>query len=592
MSILSRRPTGAEGTLGNPALHPFLEKEERGAVKAAGMTNCWSKVDLVSCFVLLLILVNLFNFWGVFCPIMMKSIYSDTLWPTSSLDADYLWFLTNICSLLGFMIFAKLANSTSRAFGLGASTFMCIIGLIITSEVNKIGEDGYALGTILFELGRSGVFIVAGVIVADCSDLSWRGLCFWILHCTVIVWIWLPNSMQVFVEHWKDPIKEWRLAILTMAISITTLSVPTVVVLLLYVRRAYHKGFYPESKRHNFCSFLGIWDNIRTCNHNFDFFGVLLWSVGLVAIIGSTLSLPTYSKMSKTRWISLGVGISTLGCFLVWELYLNRAFIFKEEIEGNEPEWQLPPNTSYNNTNQENVVALPALIDNTETECPNAGVILPVDFAAQRKGVAAKYQPLISPSLLKTGELTAACVIVACSGLCVIFGIMIVGNMPLEDPNMDVKWREKYPQVATTCAMLAGLVASLIILWCKRVKYISVVGMAMQLVGLLWMLAASVTKSKSAVLSFLYIPQIMLPVGYGLVEIPILISTHMACETRSDITIATALLLTIKAISFQAAEFFGQGIIFFYNPYPAFGIGGMHSYMDSTPVSPNKVGEV
>lgn len=59
--------------------------------------------------------------------------------------------------------------------------------------------ESFSAGTALFHLGRSGILLVSQVIVADTSDLSWRGIYLWGLEMSSILCVWSAPTVAKYI---------------------------------------------------------------------------------------------------------------------------------------------------------------------------------------------------------------------------------------------------------------------------------------------------------------------------------------------------------------------------------------------------------
>jgi hypothetical protein len=69
-------------------------------------------------------------------------------------------------------------------------------------------------------------------------------------------------------------------------------------------------------------------------------------------------------------------------------------------------------------------------------------------------------------------------------------------------------------------------------------------------------------------LDAMYLPQILLGIGYSMVDIPLLVSVQASCIKRSDVSIATALIMVCKEIAFPMATVVTNAIADQFGPLP------------------------
>lgn len=84
---------------------------------------------------------------------------------------------------------------------------LCLGGLAIVAT--STCELTYAVGVIMVESGKGGMFLVAMVVVSDSSDLRWRSLCMWSLHFTLSAWSYLSPHLENLISDRINISKTW-----------------------------------------------------------------------------------------------------------------------------------------------------------------------------------------------------------------------------------------------------------------------------------------------------------------------------------------------------------------------------------------------
>lgn len=94
---------------------------------------------------------------------------------------------------------AKLTNVYSRPCALFIAVIFAIGGVGISAFA--VTWESFCAGHALFHFGRSGALVVAQVIVADTSDLSWRGCFTWGLEFGSIFWVWSTPVVEKLITN-------------------------------------------------------------------------------------------------------------------------------------------------------------------------------------------------------------------------------------------------------------------------------------------------------------------------------------------------------------------------------------------------------
>jgi hypothetical protein len=70
----------------------------------------------------------------------------------------------------------------------------------------------------------------------------------------------------------------------------------------------------------------------------------------------------------------------------------------------------------------------------------------------------------------------------------------------------------------------------------------------------------------SRALDILSVPLILLGMGNGMVDIPLLVTAHASCSRRSDVAIATGLMMAAKGLAVQTGRAVCDALIGYYAP--------------------------
>lgn len=93
---------------------------------------------------------------------------------------------------------AKLTNAYSRPCALFVAIIFTIGGVALSALA--VTWESFCAGQALFHFGRSGALVVSQVIVADVSDLSWRGCLTWGLEVGLVFWTWTTPVVEKLIS--------------------------------------------------------------------------------------------------------------------------------------------------------------------------------------------------------------------------------------------------------------------------------------------------------------------------------------------------------------------------------------------------------
>lgn len=227
---------------------------------------------------------------------------------------------------------------------------MFAVGGIGTSAFAVTWET-FGAGHALFHFGRSGALVVAQVIVADTSDLGWRGAFTWGLEIGFIFWIWTkPVVERLVIEKlgWyesKFPTlmgscsfggldSLMLVSVLRRHVPIWIFfsfafpaAIPALIATYVFHRRASHWGFFPASRNIHHQAWWtpkGFWKRVKLFSVEYDCLGMLLWIIG-VGLLTTALSVSEKMQVGIGIWMMVLLLGGSLGIILlvIWEVWLN-----------------------------------------------------------------------------------------------------------------------------------------------------------------------------------------------------------------------------------------------------------------------------
>ncbi|KAH8146541.1 uncharacterized protein LAJ45_09487 [Morchella importuna] len=310
----------------NAAHHeePGESDEDIGTRKARAVSRNWKRTDLMACYICLVIPASYFSFGSTNSVLIINEALHDFAMRGEVRFYQYELALSmlDVSKIIGIIIFAKLTNTQSRPLALLVASLVACGGMGLAAFA--VTWESFSAGTALFHLGRSGILLVSQVIVADTSDLSWRGIYLWGLEMSSILWVWSAPTVAKYIVgkvEWNVPI--W----IFFSFSIPVM-IPPIVTTYIFYRRAKHGGFFPASNHvynHIWWSPKGLWRRLSLLSCELDLLGMFLWSLGM-GPLATTLS------MSEKMQIGIGMRVVALviaGCSFImllalWELWLNK----------------------------------------------------------------------------------------------------------------------------------------------------------------------------------------------------------------------------------------------------------------------------
>lgn len=239
---------------------------------------------------------------------------------------------------------AKLTNAYSRPCALFVAVIFTIGGIGLSAFA--VTWESFCAGHALFHFGRSGALVVAQVIVADTSDLSWRGCFTWGLEAGSVLWIWATPVVEKLITGtlgWCERIPFQPIVCVAYLILAGLFSrhvpiwiffsfafpaaIPPLIATYLFHRRAFRWGRFPARKnvhRRVWWSLGGFSNRLKLFSIEYDYLGVLLWIIG-VGLLTTALSLSEKMQAGIGVWMAVLLvgGSLTIVALVAWEVWLN-----------------------------------------------------------------------------------------------------------------------------------------------------------------------------------------------------------------------------------------------------------------------------
>ncbi|GAA5868058.1 hypothetical protein JCM8547_000791 [Rhodosporidiobolus lusitaniae] len=158
-------------TVDHPAPPSYTVATQAGVLKIESAQRVWGKNSRIALFV------------GIALASYIYSLDGTTTWQYQALATSSF----SLHSLLGAIgtaqaivlavtkpLFAKVSDVFGRAEAYSLCVFFYCLGYIIIAACKDIHT--YAAGAILYEFGYAGLQILIQIVIADCTNLKWRGL--------------------------------------------------------------------------------------------------------------------------------------------------------------------------------------------------------------------------------------------------------------------------------------------------------------------------------------------------------------------------------------------------------------------------------
>ncbi|KAI5818071.1 hypothetical protein BZA77DRAFT_308321 [Pyronema omphalodes] len=524
--------------------------DEFGAYQAAAMTRSWHRGELIFCYVILALLSNLICVHRAMHPIALKNGIHEVmkneiryLIEESHSEEDYytrefVWqphislLLMTITGILGYMIFARLCNVYSRPRCLFIGSLGCVGGLMMTASSEWLSS--YTIGAMITAFSSTGLQAVISIIVADITDLRHRTMFLWYLECTVWLWSGLSGWFQDMIK------RNWRDATWVYNGCVMLLTIPNLVAFYIYIRRAKRRGFVPLVLRKSYtCSIFNPRTMATKVAELFsinDICGILTWSISVLSI-ASSACVSSWTMLGEIRGFFLASGIAFLIFFVAWEAYLHvynqRMIQLESHVDSDIPHSNTPiavlsiRNNAPSKELDDIAEKIARRLKNRDHECKTEGIMFPI-------------------SLFLGGDLV---LLLLCVGLESFSGPLnswILHGTPAA--LIKIKWQHMYFTVHELAYSFGGLVAAITIVRVKRLKYVIIIALFIQLISAL--IAISTYLSNGIAYDDVYLPQILHGIGSGMCQTPLLVTVHVSCITRANIATATGLTMSIRMLSY------------------------------------------
>lgn len=212
--------------------------------------------------------------------------------------------------------FARLSDIFGRLQLFLLAVVFYIVGTVIQSQAYDIQR--FAGGSVLYQVGYTGVILILQLILADHSNLNWRLFCSFIPALPFIINTWISGNVTaaVGVEHWSWGIGMWAF--------IFPLSCIPLVACLLHIRFLAGKTPEWETLRHEQRALVRkSWaEYLVDIFWKIDLIG-LIWIVlvfGLI-LVPFTIAGGVHSQWQKAKIIvPLVLGFVCIPFFVIWEV--------------------------------------------------------------------------------------------------------------------------------------------------------------------------------------------------------------------------------------------------------------------------------
>lgn len=209
---------------------------------------------------------------------------------------------------------ARIADVFGRFELVAIAMILYLIGTTIESTATSI--EVFSVGTVLYQLGYTGIVLLVEIIVADITSMRSRVFFSYLPATPYLINTWISgNITQAVLEK-----TGWRWGIGMWCIIYSVCSIPLLWTLFYTSRRAQKSGAladHPSAFRS-----LGFRRLSTNLFHQLDAIGIML----MIAIFGFILAPLTIAGGAESRWKSpsiiapLGFGLMCIPVFIVWEI--------------------------------------------------------------------------------------------------------------------------------------------------------------------------------------------------------------------------------------------------------------------------------
>lgn len=233
---------------------------------------------------------------------------------TSSFSRHSMISSVNIASLIiGSVIQpfqAKFSDITSRPFCFALSLAFYTMGVIVAAASSTIGA--YVVGSVCSAVGSNGISFVRDIIVADITDLKWRGLVNALMTSPYIITVWFSGLIVDAILK-----RNWRWGYGMFAIIMPAVVIPAVLVLFHFEHQA--QKLVPKVVKPKKTLLQIVWESAI----QIDALGLVLMGFGWSLLL-LPFSLQPYAKggWSNPSLIAmLVVGPVLLLTFAIYEIF-------------------------------------------------------------------------------------------------------------------------------------------------------------------------------------------------------------------------------------------------------------------------------
>ncbi|KAI5837234.1 hypothetical protein DFP73DRAFT_620024 [Morchella snyderi] len=545
---------------------PGESDEDIGTRKARAVSRSWKRTDLMTCYICLVILVSYFSFGSTNSVLIITEAIHDFAMRGDVRFYQYELVLSmlEVSKTIGIIVFAKLTSAHSRPLALLIAVLFASGGAGLAAFA--VTWESFSAGITLSHLGSSAALLVSQVIIADNSDLSWRGIYLWGLEMSTILWVWSkPTVAKAIVGkvQWNVPL--W----IFFSFSIPAM-IPCIVTTYIVYRRAEQGGFSPTSNHvyNNICrSPKGFWRSIGLLGCELDIVGMFLWYLGM-GLLSAMLSVSVEMQTGMGMWVPAVVTFGSLCIMLLvlWEVWLNKGLKTTHKAPR---QAQRAPRVTWGALPGERVMMMgPAVpVGYNSISMEQAAAELSVRIVeSQNQGklktwrkfynsFGEKCQPLFRERLLTTFT-SVGCMV----GFLASFA-MKIGSWSLWDrlETLPTPYRRiieslqggySLMNVEFTSFMVGGFFAGLLIRLSRTYKVYVVGGLFLMICGLLVFQSIEVYEIQTFQI---FMSQAITGFGAGVVWISLLIGVQASCKTHSDVGMSIGLLRTSNALGEMTA---------------------------------------
>lgn len=233
---------------------------------------------------------------------------------TSSFNRHSMISSVNIASLIiGSVVQpfqAKFADIASRPLCFAVSLGFYTMGVIIAAASSTIGV--YVVGSVCTAVGSNGVSFVRDIIVADLTDLKWRGVVNALMTSPYIITVWFSGLIvEAILKH------NWRWGYGMFAIIMPVVVLPAIYVLYHFEKKA--QKLVPKENKVKKSFMQIVWDSAI----QIDALGLIVMGFGW-ALLLLPFSLQPYAQggWSNPSLIAMFVvGPVLLIAFSIYEIF-------------------------------------------------------------------------------------------------------------------------------------------------------------------------------------------------------------------------------------------------------------------------------